>query len=158
MHGTILQQWTPLLKNPANIEKNLARDCWTIVPVAVEHSCQWLLTNYASDCWRIVLGTVEQCCQWLLNNLGSDCWRITPATAEELGQWLLKNRWKKQSLERLFNSRWHDCSTVTGTIVQQSRAIFFFSMLVEFFNSDVKHQHSSTLKNRAIYQEYDIWS
>ena len=75
----------------AGIEKNLARDCWRILPATVEHSCQLLLKNYASDCWRIVLGTVEQSCQRLLNNRVSDCWRITPVTVEELCQWLLKN-------------------------------------------------------------------
>ena len=45
----------------------------------------------------------------------------------------------QQWLARLFfNSHWHDCSTVTDTIVQQSRARFFlFSKLSEFFKSDV---------------------
>ena len=32
---------------------------WTIVPVSVEQSCQWLLNNGASNCWRIVSTTVE---------------------------------------------------------------------------------------------------
>ena len=60
----------------------------------------------------------------------------------------------QQSLARLFNIGWHDCSTATGSILQQSLARFFiFSMLAEFFNSD-----TSLLKNRAMYQEYDTWS
>ena len=33
----------------------------------------------------------------------------------------------QQPLARLFNSHWHDCSTVAGTIVQQSLARFFNS-------------------------------
>ena len=57
------------------------------------------------------------------------------------------------SLARLFNSHWHSSSTVTDTIVQQSleqlckcgwhdsstvtAKSFLFSVLVEFFNSDV---------------------
>ena len=75
VHGTILQQWTSLLKNPASIEKikNLASECWTIVPVTVEELCQWLLNNCANHCWIIVPVTVEQSCQWLLNNRASDC-------------------------------------------------------------------------------------
>ena len=59
----------------------------------------------------------------------------------------------QQSLAQICNSGWHDSSTVAGTIIQQSLArlfnshwhdsstvtvkIFFFIMLVEFFNSDV---------------------
>ena len=44
----------------------------------------------------------------------------------------------QQCLARLFNSHWHYYSTVAGTIVQQSRERFsVFSMLAEFFNSDV---------------------
>ena len=43
----------------------------------------------------------------------------------------------QQSLARLFNNHWHDSSTVASTILQQSRARFFlFSTLAEFFNSD----------------------
>ena len=33
----------------------------------------------------------------------------------------------QQSLARMFNNRWHDCSTVTGTSVQQSLARLFNS-------------------------------
>ena len=68
VHGTILQQWTSLLKNSANIKKrkNLASDRWRIVPVTVGQSFQWLLNNRASDGWRIELLTVEQPCQTFL--------------------------------------------------------------------------------------------
>ena len=106
VHGTIIQQWTSLLKYSASLEKkNLGRYCWRIVSVTVEQSCQWLLNNHASDswtivpvtaeqsrqrllknrashCWIIMPVTVEQSCQWLLNNCASDCWRIMPATVE----------------------------------------------------------------------------
>ena len=84
VHGTILQQWTSLLKNFAIIRKkkpcpwllnNRANDCWTIVPVTIEQSCQWLLNNRASNCWVIVPATIEESCQWLLNNCTTDCWR-----------------------------------------------------------------------------------
>ena len=44
----------------------------------------------------------------------------------------------QQSLARLFNSHWHDSSTLAGTILQQSRLVLLiFSMLAEFFKSDV---------------------
>ena len=91
--GTTLQQWSSLLKNSASIEKrkNLARDCWRIVPASVEESCQWLLKNYASDYWTIVQATVEHSCQWLLKNYASGCWGIVPSTVEKSCQWLLKN-------------------------------------------------------------------
>ena len=79
-------------------KKKSARDCWRIVPVTVEESCQPLLNNPASDCWRIVPVTLEQSCQWLLinryqwllNNCTSDCWRIVPVT-EKSCQRLWKN-------------------------------------------------------------------
>ena len=43
-------------------KKKSARDCWIILPMTVEESCQWLLKNYASDCWKIVPATVDQSC------------------------------------------------------------------------------------------------
>ena len=100
VHGTILQQWSSLLKNSASIEKrkicpwllnNPASDCWRIVPATVDQSCQWLLNNRASDCWTIVPATVEQFCQWLLNIRASDCWTFVPVTVEQSCQWLLNN-------------------------------------------------------------------
>ena len=59
--------------------KKSARDCWIILPVTVEQSCQWLLNNRASDCWTIVPVTVEKLCQWLLMNRGNGCWTVVPA-------------------------------------------------------------------------------
>ena len=120
VHGTILQQWTSLLKNSASIEKrkNLARDCWRIVPATVEKSCQWLLNNRASDCWRIMPVTVEESCQPLLINRASDCWTIVPVTVKQSCQWLLKNHashcWiivlatVEQSCQWLLNNRASD--------------------------------------------------
>ena len=101
VHGTILQQWSSLLKNSASIEKrkicqwllkNYTSDCWRIVPATVDQSCQWLLNNRASDCWIIVPATFEELYQWLLKNYASDCWRIMPVTVDEWWQWLLNSR------------------------------------------------------------------
>ena len=91
VHGTILQQWTSLLKDSAGIEKrkNFAHDCWRIVPATVEESCQWLSNNGTSNCWRIVLATVEQSCQRLLHII-LNCWTIAPVTVDKLCQWLLE--------------------------------------------------------------------
>ena len=47
VHGTILQQWIPLLKNRVSAEKKIS----------------WLLNNRASNCWRIVPATVEEFCK-----------------------------------------------------------------------------------------------
>ena len=142
VHGTILQQWTSLLKNSDSIEKrkNPVRDCWTIVPVTA-YSYQWLLNNFASDCWTFVPVTIEELCQWLLknrasvywtilpatlahnselfNNGASDCWRIIPATVEELCQWLLKNCAS-------------DCWWSVPTAVEQSCQVFFSLFLTYF--------------------------
>ena len=75
----------------------------------------------------------------------------------------------QQSLARLFNSGWHDCSTVTGTILQQWLARFFNSgwhdpstvtgMIFSFlYAGRILQQWCSLLKNRTRYQEYDTWS
>ena len=84
VHGTILQQWTSLLKNSACIEKrkNLDRECWRIVQVTVEESCQSLLNNCTSGCRRIIPVNVEESCQPLLINHDSDCWKIVPVIVE----------------------------------------------------------------------------
>ena len=61
----------------------------------------------------------------------------TDVIAREFTCWTVSGAVVQQSLVRLFNSYWHDSSTVAGTILQQSRARFFlFSMLAEFFNSE----------------------
>ena len=70
----------------------MGRDCWTILPVTIEHSWQWLLNNHASHCWRIVPTTVEESYQSLLKNRASDCWTIVPVTAEQSCQLLLNYR------------------------------------------------------------------
>ena len=111
VHGTILQQWTSLVKNSISTEKNLARDCWRIVPVTVEQSCQCLLNNHASACWAIMPVTVEESCQWLLKNHASDCWRIVPVAVEESCQWLLINHsvTAEQLCQRLLRNRASHC-------------------------------------------------
>ena len=124
VHGTILQQWTSLLKNSASIEKRkLACDCWRIVPLTVEQSCQWLLLNYAIDwknrashCCAIVPVTVEELCQWLLKNRASNCWRIMLATAEQSFQQLLHITLKcwtivPVTVEKLCLQLWKNCAS-----------------------------------------------
>ena len=66
-------------------------------------------------------------------------------------------------LHRLLKSIWHNCSTVTGTIVQQSLAQLSNSHRYEysrvkivflfFSDSVILQQGYSLLKNRAMYQE-----
>ena len=74
----------------------------------------------------------------------------------------------QQSWAQFFNSHWHDCSTVTGMIVQQSLARLFNCYWYDsstitaktffFYTGRILQQWYSLLKNRAMYQEYDIWS
>ena len=59
----------------------------------------------------------------------------------------------QQWLARFFNSHWYNSSTVTGRIIQQSRADFSF-----FYAGRNLQQWRSPLKNRAMYQEYGTWS
>ena len=125
LHGTILQQWASLLNNSPSIEKrkNLARDCWRIVPVRVEESCQWLLNNRTSDCWRIMP-------EWLLKNRVNHCWRVMLVTVEELWYPLLKNHasdcWRivlvtaKQSCQWLLKYYASDCWRIVPVTVEQS--------------------------------------
>ena len=83
---------------------------------------------------------VQQWLAWFFNSHWHDCWTVTGTNMQ---QWLARffnSRWYdystvvgtivRQSLARLFNSHWHDSSTVTVKI-------FVFSMLAEFFSSDV---------------------
>ena len=126
VHGTILQQWTLLLKNSVSIEKrkNFAHDCWATVPATVAQSCQWLLNNCASDCWTIAPVTVEQLCQWLLMNRTSHYWRIIPMTVDQSCQWVLNNRVPAtiaQSCQWLLNNRDSDCWRIMPLTVEESR-------------------------------------
>ena len=91
-----------------------ASDYWTVLPAIVAHISE-LLNNRAS--------TVEELYQRLLKNCASDCWRIMPVTVEESCPTV--QNYGQQSMARLISSRWHDFSTVTGTILQQSPAWFF---------------------------------
>ena len=71
-------------------------------------------------------------------------------------------------LVQFFNSHWHDCSTCTGMIVQQSLAQLFNSCwhnsstvtgkILFFYAGRILQQWFSLLKNCAMYQEYDTWS
>ena len=105
VYGTILQCWRMLMFNITvkefyqHIKKNIARDCWTIVPVTVEQSCQRLLNNRSSDCF--------------FQRFFNSHWPNSSAVAGVILQ---------QSLPRLFNSHWQHCSTVPSTILQQSLA------------------------------------
>ena len=72
-------------------KNNLACDCWRIMPVTIEQTCQWLMKNHASHYWRIMPVTIEQSCQWMLNNRASDYWTIVPATVDISCQWLLNS-------------------------------------------------------------------
>ena len=100
---------------------NCDSHCWTIVPVTVEQSCQWLLSSRASDCLIIVPATVEESCQWLLNNRAGDCWRIMRATVEQSVSdcWRIVPVTVKQSCQTflklvkeyyLRNNTFHDCN------------------------------------------------
>ena len=51
------------------------------------------------------------------------------------------------------SGKWHDSSTVTGRIIQQSQADFSLFCAGTFLQ-----QWRSLLKNRAMYQEYGTWS
>ena len=104
VHGTILQQWSSLLKNSVSIEKK-------ILLMTVEQLCQWLLNNHASHCWTIVLETVEQLCQPLLNNHASDSWTIVLVIVEQWCQY---------------------CWTIMPVRVQQVNALTIISILKYF--------------------------
>ena len=93
VHCAILQQWSSY--------------CWSIVPVTVEQSCQWLFKNHASHCWIILPVTVEELCQWLLKNRSSHCWSIVPVTV-------------KQWCQQLLNIYVSDCWTIVPVTVEQS--------------------------------------
>ena len=75
-------------------------NCWRIMPVTLEESCQPLLNNRASDCWRIIPVTVEESCQPLLHNCTSDWWTIVAVTVEESCQRLLNNRARDSSTSK----------------------------------------------------------
>ena len=75
----------------------------------------------------------------------------------------------QQLLAPLFNRHWHDCSTVTGRVIQQWLTGLFISrwhhcstatgkIFSFFYAGRILQQWCSLLKNRAMYQEYDVWS
>ena len=126
VQDTILQEWISLLKNCDSEEErfcwllnNHASDCWRIVPIIVEESCQWL--QLYQHYWTIVPATVEQRCKWLVNNCDTDCRTIVPVTVEESCQWLLNNRVSDCSriVPAKFNDRASDCWRIVPVTVKQ---------------------------------------
>ena len=97
--------------------------------------------------WSAVTGMIlQQWLAWFFNSHWHDSSTATGTILQQSLAWFFNSHWHdsltvtgmiaQQALAWLFNRHWHDCSTVTGTILQQSRARFF-SVLIEFFNSDV---------------------
>ena len=97
---------------------------------------QWL-TRFFNSCWHhcsTVTGTIVQ---QTLARLFNSHWQDYSTVA---------GRIIHQSLAPLFNSHWHHCSTATGKI-----SSFFYA-------GRILQQWCSLLKNRAMYQEYDVRS
>ena len=100
-------------------------DCSTVAGTIIQQSLARLFNSHWYD-YSTVAGTIIQ--QSLARLFNSHWYDYSTVTGTII----------QQSLARLFTSHWHDSLTVTGTIPQQSRARFFiFSMLTEFFKSDV---------------------
>ena len=64
---------------------------------AEKERLSWRMNNLASNCWTMVRVTVEQSCQLLLNNRVSDswttvCWTNVPVTLEQLFPRLQKGK------------------------------------------------------------------
>ena len=115
------------------------RNCWRIVSVTDEQSCQrqlnnrviflvhgtileqWLALwkNRASKEKRKIILITEKLCHWLLKNCTSDCWAVVLVTVEESWQRLLKSYTSKcwrivpmtleQSCQRMLNNYARDC-------------------------------------------------
>ena len=67
----------------------------------------------------------------------------------------------QKSLAQLFNSGWHNCSAVTGMIVQQSLGWLFNSYWHDSSTSNGQKHFLlwySLLTNLAMYEEYATWS
>ena len=122
--------------------KNYASDCWTIVPVTVEESCQPLLNNRASNYWRTVPVTVQELCQWLLEefcqwllmNRANDCWAVVSAVffffLTYFGRILTSFSWKTYIIIDYFNSG----SQLSKLQDYWLIIIFIFSLYTRFTN------------------------
>ena len=122
------------------------------------HYCEgiYLLNCRWHGCSTVTATMLQQSLARLLKSGWYDSSTVTGTIAQQSLAWLFDRHWHacstvagtifQQSLARFFNSHWYNSSTVTGTILQQWLARFFnshgqdfflFSMLAEFFNSDV---------------------
>ena len=125
--GTILRQ--PL----AQLFNSHWHNYSTVTGTIIQQSLEWIFISGWHDCSTVAGTIIQQSLAQLFNSHWHDCLTVTGTIIQ---QWLA---W-------FFNSDWHDCSTVTGTNLQQWLArqprprIFLFSMLAEFFNSDVQFQ------------------
>ena len=99
--------------------------CSTVTGTILQQSLARLFNSHWHDCSLVAAMIIQQSLARLFNSHWHDSSKIT---------WIIL----QQSLARFFSSYLHDSLAVTGTILQQSRArLFLFSMLAEFFNSDV---------------------
>ena len=120
--------------------KNLDRDCWRIVPVTVEQSCQWLLNNRTNDCWIIVPATVEESCQPLLHICASDCSTIVPVTVEE-------------SCQPLLNNRVSDCWRIVPVTVERPGQTFLKLVKGHFPRSNTFHDCNGTRTHNQLIRK-----
>ena len=120
--------------------KNLDRDCWRIVPVTVEQSCQWLSNNRTNDCWIIVPATVEESCQPLLHICASDCSTIVPVTVEE-------------SCQPLLNNRASDCWRIVPVTVERPGQTFLKLVKGHFPSSNTFHDCSGTRTHNQLIRK-----
>ena len=114
----------------------------------LQQSLARLFNSHWHDCSTVTGTVVQQSLTLFFNSGWHDSSTVTGTVIQQSLAGLINRGWHdpltvtgiifQQVLARLFNSHWYDSPTVTGTIIQQSRARFFlFSMLAEFFNSDV---------------------
>ena len=99
------------------------------MPAAVEQSYHWLLNNCVNGRWTVVSAVFLS-----LSYFGEI---LTSFLVKYFDYYLtVASTIVQQSLARLFNSCcWCDCSTVTGTIVQQFAGAVIQQSLVQLFNS-----------------------
>ena len=118
--GTTVQQ--PL----AQVINSHWHNSSTVTGMIVQQSLAQFFNIYWHDSSTVTVVIIQQLLWQMFNSHWHDSSTVTGMIV-------------KQSLGRLCNIRCHNFSTVTGTVVQQWWARFFpFSMLAEFFNSDVQ--------------------
>ena len=74
VHGTILQQWMPLLKN--TLLKNRVS--------AEKKRLSWLLNNRASEYWRIVPANLEESCKGIQKHKIDVWYNVNMASALDI--------------------------------------------------------------------------